>query len=529
MLQLLSQIIEQSANRTPQNVAFRCRERSLTYAELNEQALHLAALLQKSGVQPGDRVAIYMPKAIEMAVSVYGCLKAGAIYVPIDSTLPASRLKYVLDDAGVVAILTLERQKKQLDEVWSALECKPRVVVGLLSTGSIDAEVIPWDSVDARYKFTPPALSENDPAYIIYTSGSTGEPKGILHSHASSLAYARLAATTYELRASDTLGNFAPLHFDQSTFEFFSGPLAGATTVLIPEEHMRFPASLAKLIDDEQLTIWYSVPFALVQLLLRGALETRDLSSLRWVLYGGEPFPVGHLRELMKRLPAATFSNVYGPAEVNQCTYFNLTQPPEDSNASIPIGQIWAETTGLIVDETDMPVATGDIGELLVNSSTTMQGYWNRPELTARALVQLTHDGNRLQFFRTGDLVRELEDGNLEFHGRSDRQVKIRGNRVELDEIEAVILQLPGVLNAAAFAQPDAATNDRRIILAIIPSANMEFSTDQIQSEARKRLPTYAVPSEVIMTDNFPQTTSSKTDYIALESQFTVETAGGVV
>jgi amino acid adenylation domain-containing protein len=529
VLQLLSQIVEQSAQRRTQNVAFRCRDRSLTYTELNDQASQLAALLQKFGVQPGDRVAIYMPKAVEMAVSVYGCLKAGAIYVPVDPTLPTSRLKYVLDDAGVVAILTLDRQRKQLGEVWPKLECKPRVVVGLLSTGNIDAAVIPWDTVDAGCSFIPPTLSENDPAYIIYTSGSTGEPKGILHTHRSGLAYGRLAAETYEVSASDRLGNFAPLHFDQSTFEFFSGPLVGATTVLIPEEHMRFPASLAKLIDDERLTIWYSVPFALVQLLLRGALETRDLSSLRWVLYGGEPFPVGHLRELMKRLPAATFSNVYGPAEVNQCTYFNLTQPPKDTNASIPIGRIWPETTGLIVDQANLPVARGEIGELLINSSTMMPGYWNRPELTARVMVDVPHNENSLRFFRTGDLVRELEDGNLEFHGRSDRQVKIRGNRVELDEIEAVILRLQGVLNVAAFAPFDPATNDRRIVVAAILSADMELSSDQIQSEARKRLPTYAVPSEVVITETFPQTTSSKTDYIALETQFAATTAGGVV
>ncbi len=528
MIQLLSQIIELSAQRQPQNVAFRCRDRSLTYAELNEQATQLAALLQQFGIKPGDRVAIYMPKAVEMAVSVYGCLKAGAIYVPVDPALPLSRLKYVLDDAAVTAILTLDRQRKQLHEVWSELKCEPQVVVGLSSKESISTSQIPWDAIDLGCDFVPPTLSENDPAYIIYTSGSTGEPKGILHTHRSGLAYARLAAQTYDVGSTDRLGNFAPLHFDQSTFEFFSGPLVGATTVLIPEEHMRFPASLAKLIDDEQLTIWYSVPFALVQLLLRGALENRLLSSLRWVLYGGEPFPVGHLRDLMKRLPAAKFSNVYGPAEVNQCTCFNLPQPPEDTSTSIPIGRIWPETTGVIVDDANRPVAPGEIGELLINSSTMMNGYWNRPELTAQVMVELPHNGRYVRFFRTGDLVRELEDGNLEFHGRSDRQVKIRGNRVELDEIEAVILRLQGVLNVAAFAPLDPATYDRRIVVAAILSADVKLSCDQIQAEARKRLPAYAVPSEVMITDSFPQTTSSKTDYIALAGQFAVTIAGGV-
>ncbi len=528
MTQLLSQIIEQSAQRQPQHVAFRCRERSLTYAELNEQASQLAAMLQKFGIEPGDRVAIYMPKAVEMAVGVYGCLKAGVIYVAVDPALPVSRLKCVLEDAEVAAVLTLDRQRKQLDEIWRELEAKPRVVVGLSSADNIDVDVIAWDAVDAECRFFPPTLSENHPAYIIYTSGSTGEPKGILHTHRSGLAYARLAAETYEVNSTDRLGNFAPLHFDQSTFEFFSGPLVGATTVLIPEEHMRFPASLAQLIEDEQLTIWYSVPFALVQLLLRGALETRDLSSLRWVLYGGEPFPVGYLSDLMKRLPAATFSNVYGPAEVNQCTYFNLTQPPECVNTSIPIGRIWPETKGLIVDDVNRPVARGEVGELLINSSTMMTGYWNRPELTDRVMVDLLSNGESVRFFRTGDLVRELDDGNLEFHGRSDRQIKIRGNRVELDEIQAVILRLPGILTVAAFASFDPATNDRRAVVAVILSEHAELSANEILIETRKRLPIYAVPSEVIITERFPQTTSGKTDYIALEKQFSATTAGGV-
>ena len=221
MTQLLSQIIEQSAQRQPQHVAFRCRERSLTYAELNEQASQLAAMLQKFGIEPGDRVAIYMPKAVEMAVGVYGCLKAGVIYVAVDPALPVSRLKCVLEDAEVAAVLTLDRQRKQLDEIWRELEAKPRVVVGLSSADNIDVDVIAWDAVDAECRFFPPTLSENHPAYIIYTSGSTGEPKGILHTHRSGLAYARLAAETYEVNSTDRLGNFAPLHFDQSTFEFF--------------------------------------------------------------------------------------------------------------------------------------------------------------------------------------------------------------------------------------------------------------------------------------------------------------------
>ena len=197
-------------------------------------------------------------------------------------------------------------------------------------------------------------------------------------------------------------------------------------------------------------------------------------------------------------------------------------------NTSIPIGRIWPETKGLIVDDVNRPVARGEVGELLINSSTMMTGYWNRPELTDRVMVDLLSNGESVRFFRTGDLVRELDDGNLEFHGRSDRQIKIRGNRVELDEIQAVILRLPGILTVAAFASFDPATNDRRAVVAVILSEHAELSANEILIETRKRLPIYAVPSEVIITERFPQTTSGKTDYIALEKQFSATTAGGV-
>ncbi|TWU04995.1 amino acid adenylation domain-containing protein [Stieleria varia] len=519
-MQLLSQIIEETSQRQPHKEAFRCRDRSLTYEILNEKSSGLAALLQGHGIGVGDRVAIYMPKAVEMAIGVYGCLKAGAIYVPVDPGLPTPRLASVLRDAGVSAVLTLDRQQKQLMEVLPELDLELQVIVGLPTLNENSIATVPWESLPASSDYQSPSLTENHPAYIIYTSGSTGNPKGILHSHRSGLAYARLAAETYQVNSGDRLGNFAPLHFDQSTFEFFSGPLAGSTTVLIPEEYMRFPASLAKLIDDEQLTIWYSVPFALVQLLLRGALESRDLSSLRWVLFGGEPFPVGHLQKLMKRLSSATFSNVYGPAEVNQCTYFHLSQPPGDDVSSIPIGQIWPETSGMIVDAACQPVPPGELGELLISSPTMMTGYWNRPVLTDAAIVELPQDGEVRKFYRTGDLVRESTDGNLEFHGRSDRQVKIRGNRVELDEIELAILPLSGIEHVAAFATSDPSSDELHVVVFAIVSDDDLLDTSRILLESRKRLPAYAVPSAIVIVDSFPQTTSNKTDYVAMERQY---------
>ncbi|MCA9050514.1 MAG: amino acid adenylation domain-containing protein [Planctomycetaceae bacterium] len=517
MIYLLTHIAEHGAAKNPLKAAFRCRGCDLTYRELHRRARGLAAALQSAGVSRGDRVAIFMPKCLETAVSVYGSLMAGAVYFPVDPSTPLPRLVRVLEDAGVSAVLTQRRQHTALRSAVSGLSQPLKLIVSSEEAGIAGPRCLRWADLMDDPNFFPLQQTEDDPAYIIYTSGSTGEPKGILHSHRSGLAYAQLAADTYDVRAADILGNFAPLHFDQSTFDFFAGPLAGATTVMIPEEHMRFPASLTALIEEERLTIWYSVPFALVQLLLRGAPELRDLSSLRWVLYGGEPFPPKHLRNLMLQLPAARFSNVYGPAEVNQCTYYHLSEPPSETNLQIPLGKVWKNTEALIVDDSDTPVRNGDVGELLIRSPTMMIGYWNRQDTNKRAFLDISRHGTSFRFYRTGDLVREMPDGNLTFHGRKDRQVKVRGHRVELDEVEAALMTNVAVQEAAAISIGDDLTGDRRILAFVILRPNTETDPAEVRKVVGRILPSYAVPSEVIFTQTIPQTTTGKVDYRALE------------
>ncbi|NJL94878.1 MAG: amino acid adenylation domain-containing protein [Anaerolineae bacterium] len=358
---------------------------------------------------------------------------------------------------------------------------------------------------------------QDDLAYIMYTSGSTGQPKGIMHTHASGLSYARTAAATYSLLPEDRLSNHSPLHFDMSTFDYFSGPLAGATTVLIPEAYTLLPASLSQLVQDERLSIWYSVPFALIQLLLRGALDQRDLSSLRWVLYGGEPFPIGHLRALMERWPQARFSNVYGPAEVNQCTYYHLPPPqtwPADQE-NVPLGVIWENAEGLVLDEADQPAREG---ELVVRTPTMMQGYWNRPDLNARAFYRRERlPGLPEVFYRTGDLVRLRPDGLYDFLGRKDRQVKVRGYRVELDEVEAALAALPVVESSAAYVLPGA-DGEAQIEAAVILRDGQATSPADLLNALRAHLPPYALPGTLAFLEVFPRTTSGKIDRRSLQA-----------
>jgi amino acid adenylation domain-containing protein len=512
MVYLLSQIIDQSAEKFPERSAFRFYGEALTYSELSRRSNQLARTLTGQGVNRGDRIGIFMNKCLEMPLAVHGAMKAGAAYVPIDPAAPAERLKYIIQHCGIRKLITQISKLKVLAGIVgeTELDC----LIGLDGASDVPLRTVSWQEVyDASHQ--PPdsgPQTEQDLAYIMYTSGSTGAPKGIMHTHHSGLSYAKLSAETYQLDEKDILGNHSPLHFDMSTFEFFSGPLQGACTTLIPEEYTKLPASLSKLIADERLTIWYSVPFALIQLVLRGAMESRDLSALRWILFGGEPFPVRYLRELMIQLPNAHFSNVYGPAEVNQCTFYHVPEPPDETEESIPIGQIWANSEGLVIDEQDQPIDCGSTGELLIRSPTMMQGYWNREDLNQGAFFYRTpYPGYRETFYRTGDLVQLSPNGVYKYIGRKDRQIKTRGYRVELDEIEIALASHLQIEEAAVFPVPDS-EGSTLIFAGVKLKDNQEVAVQDLMKYLKTKLPWYAVPRNINIVKAFPRTTSGKID-----------------
>ncbi|MEM1359458.1 MAG: AMP-binding protein, partial [Bacteroidota bacterium] len=235
---------------------------------------------------------------------------------------------------------------------WARSQVQGKVVEHLIGS----EEGISWAEVFSEpATFTPPIRQvENDLAYLMYTSGSTGQPKGIMHTHASGLAFARLTAGTFGLTAADRFGNHAPIYFDVSTLGLFTAPLVGASTVIATDGHTIFPASMRNLIEQERLTVWYSVPLALIQLLNAGLIEAGEFPDLRWLFYAGEPFAPKYLRQLMQRMPHTRVSNWYGPAETNVCTYHNLSAPPE-GETQVPIGKTWGNTDYLLLDADGKP------------------------------------------------------------------------------------------------------------------------------------------------------------------------------
>jgi len=510
MRYLLYQGITIAADSSPRREAVRYTGDSLSYAELEERSNSLAHTLLSQGLGRGERVGIYMNKCLESAVAMYGIMKAGGAYVPLDPFAPVGRTGFVIQDCGIRHLVTSLAKLEAVRQIL-VQESPLEHLIGVPPQAELSLECLDWEQVYQAPPHPPKLnLTEQDLAYILYTSGSTGTPKGIMHTHRSGLSFAEWAAAEYGLTAKDRLSNHAPLHFDLSTFDFFAGAIAGATTVIVPEALTKFPANMAKFMEEERISVWYSVPFALIQLMQRGNLEKRDLSALRWILFAGEVFPTKHLRELVGRLPAIRFSNLYGPTETNVCTYYHVDTLPAEGDETIPIGKPCANVEDLVVDLDDRPVKDGEVGELLIRGGVVMKGYWGQPEKTANGFYRRpAFDQFEDIFYRTGDLVQLDAGGNYRYLGRKDRQIKTRGYRVELDEVEVALLSHPGVEEAAAYPVPDG-QGSNLIESAVIPKAGANLGLEELIAHITGRLPPYAIPVRVDFMSDFPRTSTGK-------------------
>ncbi len=522
MINLLTDIVKQSSKKFPKQEVFRLGDCSITYACLEQKMIQLSRVLFDLKVQKGERVGIYMGRSLETAIAVYGILNAGAVFVPLDPLAPRARTCSLIKDCGIRHLISNPEQNTALEKIASN-GTKLKSIIGIKKEWSL--KTISWEEVFLSVNITDPNIKilEDDLAYIMYTSGTTGTPKGIMHTHYSGLSYAKLSKNLYGLNSNDRVGNHSALHFDISTFGYFSAPLAGATTIIIPEAHTKMPASLSRLIEKEALTVWYSVPVALTRLLQSGVLEQRDLCSLRWVLFGGEPFPVKHLNKLIKLWHFATFSNVYGPAEVNQCTYYHLSDVISE-NESVPLGRVWDKTAMIIMDEKNRYLPTNQFGELLISSATMMQGYWGKPNLTKQAFYELKlSNGSKKIFYRTGDLVTLKPNGDLIFLGRKDRQVKVKGYRVELDEIENVIMNHEKISDAAVYIVDDETYGT--LIEAVVQTIREAGLKEEIlMKHIGMFLPRYAIPHKIFFVQSIPRTAAGKTDYKELQNQRSLTT-----
>ena len=526
-------LLTDSAARTPRAIAVTGNGISLTYADLDEQSSRMAALLSAAGVTRGMRVGFLLTKGPASIVTIFAVLKAGGVYVPLDAGSPAARIAYIVRDCGIRHLVTQKGLAAKLSAELSPDGARELDLLLLADGDAASAEefgalasvVHSWSDIPAQPLAAPPreglgAGSDADLAYILYTSGSTGVPKGVMITHRASLAFVEWAHERFAITEEDVVSSHAPLHFDLSILDVFATIKGGARIALVPERLSTFPVKLVEFIRDEHVSVWYSVPTALILMLERGNFAAQPFPHLRVILFAGEVFPIKFLQRLMRATTAALF-NLYGPTETNVCTYYAVRPSDLERETPVPIGIAIGNYDVFAVNERGEAVADGkERGELWARGPGLMAGYWGDPAKTARTLrpnpfnPHLTGDF----IFATGDIVTLDADGNFLYHGRGDNMVKSRGYRIELGEVESALYRHPRVREAVVLPVPDPMVTNRLRAIVSLDEPGASTSED-LREFCRRQLPAYMVPDAIEVRARLPQTSTGKLDRQALASE----------
>jgi amino acid adenylation domain-containing protein len=513
----LFQFLDQSANTYPEHTAIEePGVGSITYRDLASLSNQLRDRLLYLGVQRGDRVGIYLHKSIDSLASIFGILKTGAAYVPVDPDGPPARNAYILGDCTVKAIIVEESYAEVLKE-----ELPKGALPHFIALKGTGGGIPLRNALNQLQESDPAPMSETvqpnaeDLAYILYTSGSTGKPKGVMLTHRAAVSFVDWCSEAFEPRNFDRFSSHAPFHFDLSILDIYVPLKHGATLVLVSEVVGKDPMSLAPLISESKISVWYSTPSILSFLVQFGKLERYDYSNLRTALFAGEVFPIKYLRLLKDALPAPRYFNLYGPTETNVCTYFEVPAViPEEVDKPFPIGEACSHYQVKVVDDSGREVERGQEGELIATSPGMMNGYWNLPERTANAFLI---DESGQKWYKTGDIVIEEREGIYTYVSRRDRMVKKRGYRVELGEIEAGLYRHPAVREAAVVATQD---EDKgvRIIAFLSCKEDQRPSLVELKRFCVENLLNYMIPDFFKFLDVLPKTSTDKINYQELKS-----------
>lgn len=513
---LLHEWADAAAQQRPEARALVARDESLDYGELSLLSNRIARMLAESGCRPGDRVCLLLPKSPLAIAAILGIYKTGCIYVPLDPGNPITRLAKIVLSCTCRCVLATAETADKVDALSAQGVLGNRLVIGWLDRGLPQRQLQPQDFTLADVHACPaqpPVFrsSGDSPAHILFTSGSTGEPKGVVITHANVISFVQWAVNYFGMGADDRMSAHSPLHFDLSVFDIFGAQAAGAELHLVSNDLTLLPHKLAKWMRDSRLTQWFSVPAQLNYLCRFDAVAMHDFPALRRLLWCGEVLPTPVLQYWMHRLPHVGFTNLYGPTETTiASSYYTVPHCPADAREPVPIGQACAGEALLVLDDNLQPLPPGHEGGLYISGTGLAQGYWQDTRLTKHAF--LTRPGQGGLIYRTGDRARLGQDGFIYFLGRDDQQVKSRGYRIDLGEIEAALYTLDYVREAVVVAASDENFANIAICCAYVNPATVTLTTVRLRYDLACLLPQYMIPSRWLAVSHLPRNANGKVD-----------------
>ena len=490
---LLHHLFEATADIHPGLIALMCGDERMTYGELDQAANQLARHLRRHGAQPGQSVAFLLPRSLDVYITLLAVLKSGAAYVPLDPDYPADRIQYILADSGACALVTTQSLAPKAAGFprYSLLLDTPQPAISAESS--------------ARLTATETPTTPTDLAYIIYTSGTTGRPKGVQLEHRSACNLVRAEGRLFQVRPSDRVYQGFSIAFDASVEEVWLAFHSGAALVVGTREMVQSGPALSRLLTEAGVTVFSCVPTLL-------AMMSEDVPTVRLLILGGEQCPADLVARWAR--PGRRMVNTYGPTEATVIA----TATDCDPQKPVTIGRPIANYCAYILDEQLAPVPVGAPGELHLAGPGIARGYVGRPDLTAEKFIPnpfVPPDSPYARLYKTGDLARWTPAGEIEFLGRADGQVKLRGFRVELSEIESVLLQCPEIQAAAVTVREDL-PGIQQLVAYAIPRPTALIDESRLKAALRERLPAYMVPALIETLSSLPTLPSGKVDRRAL-------------
>jgi amino acid adenylation domain-containing protein len=513
--------IAEQAQKQPEALAIISGAERITYAALDEMANRVARLLISAGCKRGDRIALLLPKSIPAIASMLGSLKAGCIYVPVDTGSPAARVEKILhvceprcllaSDASADLLAPLLASRTSFRLGWLSFQ-QPKDTVPQCAFTWGDLHAVSGAPLDS-------GASIDDAVHILFTSGSTGIPKGVVITHSNIAHFLEWALSYFGIASGQRISCQPPLHFDLSTFDVYGTLKAGAELHLVPPETGLLPHKVADFIRRHELTQWFSVPSVLKYMCQFDVVRQGDFPFLDRLLWCGEALPTPVLIYLMRKLPHVTFTNLYGPTEATiASSYYTVRQCPANDKSDIPIGVPCGGEQLMILDESLSPVPTCEVGDLYIGGVGLSPGYWNDPEKTKAAFFS---DSIRGRIYKTGDLARKGEDGLFHLLGRADSQIKSRGYRIELGEIEAALSTTGLLRESAVVAIRSGGFEGTIICCAYVPPPDSNVSPVDLKTRLAELLPYYMIPAQWMAMESLPLNGNGKVDRPRLRQLFT--------